>query len=54
MRIELSKDFCKRLSNGQFYVYIVDEETKVRYEINLDLSSLLMGASGPQNVQMIQ
>ena len=47
------KDFCKRLSKGQFFLYIVDEDMKVRYETNLDLSSLLMGTTGQQSVQTI-
>jgi len=42
-------DFCKRISTGQFYIYIVDEEMKVKFEANLDFSCLLMGTSGPQS-----
>ena len=34
-------------------MYIVDEENKVKHETLLDLSSLLMGVSGPQSVPFV-
>ena len=36
------QDFCKTLANKRFYVYFINEESKVEDTLLLDYSQLLM------------